>query len=301
MSCPLCGSAKSGRYARDFYKLGRQVYSLLRCKQCGLVFVSPFPSEKDIAAMYSGSYFDDCYDSGMSSAGYFENREKLTERYRKVLAGIMRYKRSGKLLEVGCAGGIFLELAKKQGFEPEGVEISAEMSAKALGFKVFTGTLEQAKFPSSSFDIVYMGHVLEHVTNPKAMVKEAFRVLRSNGLLVVEVPAFVNSFYYLLLRAFYSIIPLAPLPFFKIAPKGKYLKPYHLLEFSPRTLKMLLQRQGFRVARLEQSIPVPDSLSPVLQPVFAALKLLVKLGFRGGSLAAFAVKGALRERTSRIP
>lgn len=300
MNCVICNSKHTKSYIRDFYKLNKKTYSLSKCQKCGMVFVNPFPPEKDIKGMYEGKYFDECYDSGMSEGSYFENKEKMHSRYIKLLNSIKKFKKSGSILEVGCAGGFFLELAKKQGFEVQGVELSKDASkeAKKLGLRIFNGTLKQAKFKKDSFDIAYMGHVLEHVTDPRDLMREARRVLKEKGILIIEVPSFVNSLYYQILRAFYKIVPIKPLPMFKIVPKGRYLKPYHLLEFSPKTMRMLLRQEKFRVLKLEQSIPMPDIVlkksknikAAALKLIFKTLDTATKLGFRGGSITVFAKK-----------
>ena len=300
MKCIVCNSNSTSSYVRDFYKLNKKTYSLVKCSKCGFVFVNPFPPEKDINGMYEGRYFDECYDSGMSEGSYFENKEKMRIRYVELLKSVLKFKKSGSIVEVGCAGGFFLELAASHGFKVQGVELSkgASKDARKLGLKVFNGTLKQAGFKPNSFDIVYMGHVLEHVANPRSMVREARRILKDKGILIIEVPSFVNSPYYNALRAFYSIVPIKPLPMFKIVPKGRYLKPYHLLEFSPKTMRMLLRQEKFHVLRLEQSVPIPDIIlkksksikALPLKLMFKTLETMAKLGFRGGSITVFALK-----------
>jgi SAM-dependent methyltransferase len=299
--CLICGGTRFRRYAPDFYKLEDQHYGLSECTGCGFVFVQPWPTAEQIAGMYSGNYHQECFDSGLSDGGYFENERKLLRRYEEVVHRIERRGGSGRLLDVGCAGGLLLSVAREHGFRPEGVEICPEMAQQARehsGCPVHTGTVESVGLDEGAYDVVFMGHVLEHVTDPHRMLRAARRALSDDGLLAVEVPSFINSFYYRGLRAFYRIAPVKPLPMFKIVPAGKHLKPYHLLEFTPKTLRMLLGQEAFTIVGKHHAIPMPDCVLGVpktltgwlLKPAFMILHLLTKVGFRGGSFTLFARK-----------
>src|SRR5207249_2046966 len=101
----------------------------------------------------------------------------------------------GALLEVGCAAGFLLQRARAGGWSVRGVELSAEAvaRARALGLDVYHGDLLGAGLPATSVDLVYMGDVLEHVPDCRAVVDEVARLLRSSGLLVLRGPITTHS------------------------------------------------------------------------------------------------------------
>ena len=112
MHCLICGGTRFKRYVPDFYKLEETHYGLSECTVCGFVFVRPWPSSEQIAGMYSGNYHQECFDSGLSDGGYFENERKLIVRYESVVRRIERRGGHGRLLDVGCAGGLLLSVAR---------------------------------------------------------------------------------------------------------------------------------------------------------------------------------------------
>lgn len=97
----------------------------------------------------------------------------------------------GKLLDVGCGNGVFLARMRKLGWDVVGVEPdgqAADIARRQFGLEVFEGTLEQAGFPDRSFEAVSLSHVIEHVYDPAALLRECRRVLKPGGKLVIVTP-----------------------------------------------------------------------------------------------------------------
>src|SRR5438034_11694862 len=95
------------------------------------------------------------------------------------------------VLDVGCGSGTLLGLLKHRGFRVTGLDFSAEAAAIAKaenGVDVAVGTLEEAHFPAESFDVVTLFHVMEHVTNPRLVLAEVSRVLKTNGAASPQAP-----------------------------------------------------------------------------------------------------------------
>src|SRR5262249_48003806 len=132
----------------------------------------------------------------------------------------------------------------------KGVEVSHEAveHARALGLDVAEGDVEGAGLAGESFDLVYMGDVLEHVPDCKRTLLEAARVLKPGGVLYLRGPITTNS---LARRIALAACGIA----------GKSLRldqpPYHLWEFTPASLHMLLSTAGFELLSLEQSKVAP--------------------------------------------
>jgi SAM-dependent methyltransferase len=159
----------------------------------------------------------------------------------------------GRLLEIGAAGGDFLVAARSRGWDVTGVELSPVAAASArerFGLDVRTGSVQEASLPPAAFDVVYMGDVLEHVPDPAADLRVVRALLRPRGIVVVAGPTTIHS----LLRR-------TGLATYRLLHRTKILRapPYHLWEFTPHTLKGLLEECGFRVLR-ERAGKIPPWL-----------------------------------------
>lgn len=227
----------------------------LRCAGCGVIFLDPQPGPDDIAAMYSHDYFEGG-DFRCGHAGSYFDRDGLASLVDHGLLGrIHDAKPSGSFLEVGCAGGAFLDAARSLGYEVRGVEYSAEMAAfarKTFRLDVAEGDLLDAKFPAGSFDVLFMGDVLEHLPDPVRSLTEAARILKPGGLLAVLCPLQTNTIF-------------SRLGFIAYAAIGKkarvHLPPYHLFEYRSKSMANLMRRCGFRVARSTETIMPPSAIA----------------------------------------
>jgi SAM-dependent methyltransferase len=132
----------------------------------------------------------------------------------------------GRVLDVGCATGTFLEVARSRGFEGLGVELSPESLAwcRSRGLSVVPGPVEQAGLPQRRFDIIHLGDVLEHLPDPAVTLRFLRGLLRDQGLIVISTPNFAS----LATRVF------------QIKPRE------HLFYFTARSLARLLEGTGFR-------------------------------------------------------
>ncbi|MDP3091279.1 MAG: class I SAM-dependent methyltransferase [Nitrospira sp.] len=147
--------------------------------------------------------------------------------------------RGARLLDIGCSSGALLQSAVTQGFDAEGVEPAAQAAefAKSTGLKVFHGYLEEARFPASSFDAVTLMEVIEHLPDPSALLREVWRILKPNGVLVVGTGNGA-SWTVRLVGARWG--------YFQVAEHGG-----HISFFNPSSLAKLARRCGFDVERSE--------------------------------------------------
>jgi SAM-dependent methyltransferase len=236
-ACPACGEpareadvgAVPSRRRLDAEGIGSTRYgvssrALAVCRVCGLGWQVPLPETAEVTAAYVAMR-DDVY---MSEAA---NRRLTFERGVRLLS---RHgaRPPGRLLDVGCSAGLFLDVATRAGWDVLGVEPSEWLSAKArelVGSRVFTGTFEGAPLGDRCFDVVTMWDVLEHVPSPPNFLARARRVSSPGGLLVLNVPARDTW----IARALGARWPL--------------LLPEHLFYFSRPSLRVLLDRAGFDV------------------------------------------------------
>lgn len=137
------------------------------------------------------------------------------------------------MLEIGCATGIFLDVARRKGWQVAGVEISdfaGQYAREKLGLEVFIGQLEDSYFPPESFDVICMFHLLEHIPSPKKFCQIVHRLLKPDGLVVIEIPDFSSS------------------SSRRFKEKWGALQPEtHLYHFSKKTLGNLLNQTGHEI------------------------------------------------------
>jgi SAM-dependent methyltransferase len=147
----------------------------------------------------------------------------------------------GRLLDVGCATGQLLYHMGKAGWEGVGVEINPDAAeiARDNGVDVRVGDLDSAALPPGEFDAVNLGDVLEHVRSPLDLLVSVRRLLRPGGVVVIRTPNAACGFARVTL-------PLARLGF----PWPHAEAPYHLFEFTPRALRLLMQRAQLHVAEV---------------------------------------------------
>ena len=145
-----------------------------------------------------------------------------------------KYSKGGSILDVGCATGFFLELARQEGWETKGVEASefaCEYAREKLGLEVIRSNLINARFEEQSFDVVTMWDVIEHLLDPRSELLEVNRILRMGGILGIITP---------------DIEALIPRVMGKNWLELRRV-PAHLSFFSVRTLRQFLNRTGFEL------------------------------------------------------
>jgi SAM-dependent methyltransferase len=266
-SCVACGSAAL-RPLPLVYEF-RGSFPLVECDDCGLRFLRVQPAAEGLAALYSAEYFESDFRCGRSEVAYsFEEpfraeNTSLLDAFERLRpdpdadadpdpdprtgsARAPQARRPRRLLELGSAGGWLLKHARERGWEAQGVEFSADAVERslALGVEVFQGDLLAAALPAESFDLVYMGDVLEHVPDCHAVLIEAARVLKTGGHLYLRGPITTNSLARRLALAFYGALG---------RPIVLREPPYHLWEFTPGPLEHLFVSAGLDVITSRQS------------------------------------------------
>lgn len=261
ISCNLCHSDQtlhlfSGR-ERRFGLDG--AFNVVRCQYCGLVYLNPRPTVSSMHHYYpADGYFP--YRKVVRTRGPLQSirlclKELVLAEHRGYpqrrrffglpLPGIRwitaplqsrfrdlpRYVPGGKLLDLGCGSGNYLYSLAELEWDVFGVEIdesAAQHARDQLGLQVFTGTLEEAKFPATFFDVVTMRQVLEHLPDPASSLAEVYRILKPGGEVMVEVPNMATPTA-VLFRSWWFNLDV----------------PRHLYSFTPHTLRAMLNKAGF--------------------------------------------------------
>jgi SAM-dependent methyltransferase len=210
------------------------------------------PDDGAIARMYDAEYFESDYHCGHTGGICTEG--EFAEGHRRLLETLRAHKPSGRFLEVGAAAGGFLDQAKAAGYNVSGVELSAAACAAAVGrgVELHCGTLESAGFQDSSFDIVYMGDVLEHMPRPHDALVEAARVTAPGGLVALQCPTNIGLLSSRVGMFIYGLLGRS---------RRSPIPPYHLYEFTPGTLKALVRAAGYDIVVAKADILTPWSIS----------------------------------------
>lgn len=193
---------------------------VVKCNNCGLIYVNPRLKSDLIVEGYSEG-------SDENFVSQAKGRE-LT--FTKSLKLIEKYSNKGKILDIGTAGGSFLHVAKKRGWEVYGIELNkwlCKWAKKNYGLEIQSGTLFDYKFKDNYFDVITLWDVLEHVSDPKALLIEINRILKKDGILVVNYPD-IDSLISKLM-----------------GKRWIFLLSVHLFYFSPKTIKKILKLTNF--------------------------------------------------------
>ncbi len=219
--------------------------ALVRCAQCGVMQAEPFPSDEVIRSFYIHENF--AREDGTRFKGLAETLSVFFRKKRAKLIQKLVRKQNAKILDVGTGRSVMLNELKKAGWEIYGTQ---PVKASSPQPNIYNGELSDAHYPSDFFDCVTLFHVLEHLAAPKETLREIFRVLKPDGILVIELP---------------NAAALVP-RLFKTCWFG-YNVPEHLYHFTPQSLKHILTEEGFAVVK-ENFFSLEYSPFVLLQTLF---------------------------------
>ena len=241
-------------------------FRVVRCRDCGLTYTNPRPTLASIGQFYPHDYAPhiaaEQHDGWLVRRrnaviaawlrcrfGFPPQPTSLLTRLSGSLAGLLSnrrkrrllslpYRAPGRLLDFGCGAGHFLEQMRDFGWQVEGLDISDPCAAdvtKRTGIHVHVGSLPHTAIADNSFDAITMWNALEHVHQPREIIRAARKALRPGGVLVVGVPN-IGSW-----------------GFSKFQQDWYCLKlPRHLLHFTPDSLRDIMQRENMNILSLEQ-------------------------------------------------
>jgi len=241
--CDLCGSDDHQQLALIPGEAGG-MFSIVKCRPCGLVFVNPRPTAAALSAFYD-QWFDDISPENRSA-----DHQAMRDVYSEAFGKISKYFTDGSLLDVGCGYGCFMEYMAERGFKVYGTDYASallEYLEKALKFRVFQGDLDHVPWGRESFHVVSLFYVLEHVTSPRAVLENCYKLLKKEGIIYIRIPNFNLGRFVLLLRR----------GGLKISPKliSIICVPNHLYYFTPETAAAMLESAGFSDVTVGSPMP----------------------------------------------
>jgi SAM-dependent methyltransferase len=219
-TCRLCGTSGQQIILHDIITTHNDRFSLKKCETCSLVATSPMPSDELLQRYYDQDYWQ---------AGRVKNDSILNILYklrmRRIVSAIRKYANyDSKILDWGCGDGSFIKLLRNFGLHCSGIDAYKKDLNDP---QISSATIETADFPDGYFDIITCFHVLEHLPDPLTSAKHALRLIKTGGVIIIEVPNLDSVGFQIFKRRW------QPLEI-----------PTHLNHFTPATLQRVLQSAG---------------------------------------------------------
>lgn len=237
-------------------------YVILRCCDCGSIFLHPFYFEEASCVYSDERYFGDYFPDNIHTGGgpslntphlpYYDFYKKWQSR--KAARSLLNKRNYGKkkqmrVLDIGCATGALMQGLIDLGCETYGVEISNEcvLRAREKGLDVFHGYLEDSPFPEDYFDLITAIEVFEHIRELDRTCEKIYRLLKPNGMFIAQVPNDIEGYRKWVFRKIWWMIP-----------------PVHVRYFTIESAKHILAKYGLRLESVYTCGSVGGDLSALI-------------------------------------
>jgi SAM-dependent methyltransferase len=240
INCLLCGKSRGKiLFIKDHYPI-------IRCQKCGLVFTK-ITSQLNYLKIYKESYFNtEKFPGEVGYRNYLADEWSNRVYFQKKLAQIQKFKKSGKLLDLGCALGFFLDEARKKDFQVTGLDVSyyaTSFASKNLHLDVIEGNLEKINLATNQysrrlnalhFDVITGFEIIEHLKNPVRGLSLINGLLKDNGYFFATTPNQGGIWTKIMGRFWFP-----------------YKPPAHLYFLNFQTLRRLVEGAGLEVVKME--------------------------------------------------
>ncbi len=222
ISCQVCGSVDVVPHITTNDYVTREQFTVYSCKKCGMYFTWPQPSDID-------RYYPPSYRRYISPVSWL-----LHIIYRvHVKKWVSQLGKSGCALEIGCGSGWMMKALHDHGWQVTGLERNkeeAEFASAGTGLQVLSCSLDEIK--KSEYDLIFLFNVLEHMRDPKTIIRQCNRLLKEKGTIIIGVHNFAG---------------------WQARVTGQYWisldVPRHFSHFSPQSLATLLNLEGLEIVR----------------------------------------------------
>ena len=247
--CPLCHSCDAALVfeAREFV-LHRRRYAVNRCRGCAHAFVNPAPDEETLEEYYAEAWplLRDMYPLSPGTPPEAVAESPTEEMKISFLRSQGLLDHPGKVLDIGFGSGGFLLNMSRLGWHGVGLEFTNKVDLlfdPGGRFEVIFGPRALSEIEPEQFDLITLWHVLEHLTDPVEVLRQARRALRPNGQIVVAIPNARGLSARIFGPYWYATAP-----------------PWHLQQFGPRSLGLALSEAGILVKAVQGFDPITTRL-----------------------------------------
>jgi SAM-dependent methyltransferase len=247
------------------YRTTSKVFQIVECRDCRLIRLSPQPSPQELRAYYPPDYWFVPESNAADRLEQWYRRLVMRDHLRFAERALRESEETGPVLDVGCGGGLFLQmLAERQSRPVIGLDFSLDAASVAWrrsGVPAVCASLTRAPLKAESCAAVTMFHVLEHLFDPGTYLDAARELLQPDGRLIVQVPN-AACWQFLVLGERWNGVDV----------------PRHLINFRLADLDLLLDNCGFEVLRhkhfslRDNPAGMATSLAPGLDPMARRLR-----------------------------
>lgn len=277
MRCPVCSSIKINKFFKN------SDFDLFRCSLCKVVFL-----QSGIKEVYDENYFRNRLKKLYQNCRYdYDPNLYPVPQYMSILKRIKESGISGRLLDIGCGMGVFLDLARREGFETIGVDTSdyaIRYAKKHFSLNVICTDILDIDLPEKSFDVVTMIDSIEHIYQPAPTLRKIRNLLKDGGPLIIATPneeGLINKLSYAIYR-----LSMGRTRFLVRSNHG----PSHQFYFSLKSLDYLLQKTGFKIYNYyyHQIDPALMDYAPLVTSYARVIFYFAKLLRRQHKMVVFA-------------
>ncbi|MBC8186035.1 class I SAM-dependent methyltransferase [candidate division KSB1 bacterium] len=246
IECKVCKNTSKTDFELAFKK---DLLEIVRCNKCSFIFIPPY-FRKQIK--YT-EYKDESVLKQVQAGNDWIKIQRHKLRYKS----IRKYKPKGKLFDLGVGWGHFLYTGKLRGYETEGIEISEMPYIYAKeNLKLNVQHIDFFNLPEKPlfYDIITLWDVLEHIDNCDEMIEKCSRMVKEDGIIVIQVPQ-IDSYFAK-----------------RHKEKWKMMGLDHVNYFSKNTIKKLLEQYGFEVHKIKSSLEIKLFIMYTLFPRIQKLK-----------------------------
>lgn len=269
--CPVCDGNSFSQFltCTDFFVSGEK-FSIKKCNSCGFKITENIQDEENIGRYYQSEEYISHSNTakGLVNSVYHVVRKYMLGRKRRLVEKATSLK-TGQILDIGTGTGFFLNEMKENGWQVTGTEKSSD--ARDFAKKEFNldnlPSEELFKFKENSFGVITLWHVLEHIHMINENMETFHRLLKEKGKLIIAVPNH-NSFDAKHYREFWAA----------------YDVPRHIWHFSPRQMKRLGEKHGFKLASLH-TMPFDSFYVAMLSEKYKKSKLSLFKGIFYGKIS----------------
>lgn len=224
ISCGVCGNDNIIFLFETQDYLTGDYFDVYRCRKCGCGYTYPTLSSEDLKKYYKQTYYGKRKSFTDNIINYLRVRKILNIK-----------STPGVIVDVGCGSGSFLKEMKKRNWEIFGTEIVPNDHILIdIDKKICKKEFPLCNYKNSSFDIVTMWHSLEHIPDAFSYLLEAKRILKNDGVIIIEVPNFLSIEEKITKNNWFHLDV-----------------PRHPIHFTPDALKNLLTRANLKIVKIE--------------------------------------------------
>lgn len=255
VDCDLCGgddfrviyhgvNVSNDIALTDMYGAAMSVIStdeIVKCSRCGLVYTNPRIRDEILSETYKNGVHTIYFSQTKSKILTFLDSLEWVEKFVAIRDPLHDRKR---ILDVGTASGLFMQIAEQNGWEAHGVEPNvwlAEYARNKLHLAVYDEMLDHVSLPEAYFDAITMWDVIEHVPSPRRVLTKLSKSLVNGGYLFIVTPNFDCIFSKVLRRRWWFIMA------------------HHLYYFTPSTIRKMLEATGFELIEIRRHAGIWDT------------------------------------------